>query len=116
MIGHAHIHILGTVVADPEHTTTQSGKSLLKLRVAVNEKRGDQETASFFNIESWRESLNEKLKAIPMKGKNVLVSGTQYEDRWEKDGVKFKDFPIRLDKVIFVDKKEPAGESQNPGF
>ena len=113
MIGHAHITILGTIVADAE--IVQEGR-LMKLRVAVNERTKDGETkASFYNIESWREKLNEALGKIPMKGKNVLITGNQYEDRWEKDGVKFKDYPIRLDKLIFTDKKEKA-EDDDPGF
>lgn len=113
MIGHAHITILGTIVADAE--IVQEGR-LMKLRVAVNERAKDGETkASFYNIESWREKLNESLSKIPMKGKNVLITGNQYEDRWEKDGVKFKDYPIRLDKLIFTDKKEKS-ENDDPGF
>lgn len=91
----------------------------MKLRVAVNERTKDGETkASFFNVESWREKLNESLSKIPMKGKNVLITGNVYEDRWEKDGAKFKDYPIRLDKIIFTDKKERQEDNrnENPGF
>lgn len=116
MIGHANITILGTIVADAE--LAQEGR-LMKLRVAVNERAKDGESrASFFNIESWREKLNESLSKIPMKGKNVLITGNVYEDRWEKDGKKFKDYPIRLDKIIFTDKKSDSSESsnENPGF
>lgn len=113
MIGHANITLLGTIVADPE--IVQDGK-LMKLRIAINERTKNGETrASFFNIESWREKLNESLSKIPMKGKNVLITGNVYEDRWEKDGKNFKDYPVRLDKIIFTDKKEKT-EDDNPGF
>lgn len=116
MIGHANITILGTIVADAE--LAQEGR-LMKLRVAVNERTKDGETkASFFNVESWREKLNASISKIPMKGKNVLITGNVYEDRWEKDGVKFKDYPIRLDKIIFTDKKgdSESSSNENPGF
>ena len=84
MIGHANITILGTIVADAEITAI-GDKSLMKLRLAVNERAKDGETkASFFNVESWRDKLNESLGKIPMKGKNVLITGNVYEDRWEK--------------------------------
>lgn len=115
MIGHANITLLGTIVADAE--TINDGK-LMKLRVAINERTKDGETkASFFNIESWREKLNQSLSNIPMKGKNVLITGNVYEDRWEKDGKTFKDYPVRLDKIIFTDKKSDSSNSdENPGF
>ena len=113
MIGHANITLLGTIVADPEMV---NGNQLMKLRVAINERTKNGETkASFFNIESWREKLNESLGKIPMKGKNVLITGNVYEDRWEKDGTRFKDYPIRLDKLILVDKKEKP-QDEDPGF
>ena len=71
--------LLGTIVADPEMV---NGNQLMKLRVAVNERTKNGETkASFFNVESWREKLNESLANIPMKGKNVLIQGNVYEDR-----------------------------------
>lgn len=117
MIGHANITLLGTIVADPEMV---NGNQLMKLRVAINERTKNGETkASFFNIESWREKLNESLGKIPMKGKNVLITGNVYEDRWEKDGKTFKDYPVRLDKLIFTDKKSDSDSSntdENPGF
>lgn len=117
MIGHANITLLGTIVADPEMV---NGNQLMKLRVAINERTKNGETkASFFNIESWREKLNESLSKIPMKGKNVLITGNVYEDRWEKDGKTFKDYPVRLDKFIFTDKKsdsESSSADENPGF
>ena len=105
--------LLGTIVADPE--IIQDGK-LMKLRVAVKERTKDGETkASFCNVESWREKLNASLANIPMKGKNVLIQGNVYEDRWEKDGKTFKDYPVRLDKIILVDKKEKP-QDEDPGF
>jgi len=105
MIGEAYINIRGTVVAEPELIETKNGKSLLKLRVAVNEKVGDEIKASFFNVVSWRETLNNKLMQIEMVGKNVAIRGNVSMDTWEKDGHKFKDYPINMDRLGFLDKK-----------
>lgn len=103
MIGQAHTTLLGTIVAEPEFI---NGHQLMKLRVAVNERTKDKETkASFFNVESWKENLNKSLSGISMAGKNVLIMGSPYEDTWEKDGRKFRDYPVRLDKFVFTDRK-----------
>jgi len=105
MIGEAYINLRGTIVAEPELIQTKNDKSLLKLRVAVNEKVGDEIKASFFNVVSWRETLNDKLMQIGMSGKNVAIRGTISMEQWEKDGHKFKDYPINLERLGFLDKK-----------
>lgn len=111
MIGEIYANIIGTSVAEPEMKAIPAKdgrpeRSLLVLRLAVNEKVGSGDRTSFITINSWREKLNEKLSQIELKGKNLKIRGPLHIEEWEKDGHKFQKPVITLDNMSFLDKKE----------
>lgn len=106
MLGEIYTNIIGTSVADPELKQIPSGKSLLVLRLAINEKIGEGQRTSFITINSWREQLNNKLYQLDLKGKNLKVRGPLHIEEWEKDGHKFQKPVVTLDSLSFLDKKD----------
>ena len=106
MLGEIYTNIIGTSVAEPELKDLPSGKSLLVLRLAVNEKIGEGERTSFITINSWREQLNNNLMQLELKGKNLKIRGPLHIEEWEKDGQKFQKPVVTMDKLTFLDKKD----------
>ena len=106
MLGEIYTNIIGTSVADPELKQIPSGKSLLVLRLAINEKIGEGQRTSFITINSWREQLNNKLYQLDLKGKNLKVRGPLHIEEWEKDGHKFQKPVVTLDSLSFLAKKD----------
>lgn len=66
--------IIGNLVDDPIRKATQSGKELATFTVAVNEKHGDKDDATFYACTAWEK------KAAPIltylhKGDKVYCEG-----------------------------------------
>ena len=106
MLGEIYANIIGTSVAEPEIKEIPSGKSLMVLRLAVNEKIGEGERTSFITVNSWREQLNNKLMQLQLKGKNLKIRGPLHIEEWEKDGHKFQKPVVTIDNLTFLDKKD----------
>lgn len=82
-------HLAGTLTADPELRFTGSGKSLTKMRVAMNERTRDPESGQyvdgetrFVDVNVWgrqAENVADQLR----KGDRVVVTGMWTEEGWE---------------------------------
>lgn len=110
MNGKALFYINGTVVADAEEVKVGSG-SLVKFRLAWNEKRKGESIASFANFESWSDYKNEHILKFFKKGKNVHVRGSITEDSYEdKDGKKVRTYRFRVDDFDLLDNRNSGDE------
>ena len=114
MLGEIYANIIGTSVAEaePKQIPGQDGtaKTLLVLRLAINEKIGKGERTSFITINSWRDKLNDKLMQLSLKGKNLKIRGPLHIEEWEKDGHKFQKPVVTLDNLTFLDKKDATDD------
>lgn len=108
MLGTAEVTLLGRVVADPEVTDT-SGGPVMKLRVAVNEKRKNGEHASFYNVDVWNEKNQAALSKIKM-GEPLLIFASMSTEQYQgKSGDKITATRLRMEKFRFLGgSKEPA--------
>ena len=71
----ANINLEGRVVNDPEIKTGKGDKKFVTFRIAVNQRYGEQELASFYNC-TGSEQMAERLnKAGVKKGRLIHVSG-----------------------------------------
>ena len=68
------IILIGNLTKDPETRTTPSGKSVCSFDLAVNERRGGQDSTTYFRISAW-EKQGENCQRFLSKGKKVMVSG-----------------------------------------
>lgn len=110
--------ISGNLTRDPE--LTQAGQTpLLKIGVAVNDRRKDQasgewvDVPNFFDVLIWGargESLNRFLK----KGAKVAISGKLKWSSWETDSGKRSKVEIVADEVELMGKASNSNDDDAP--
>ena len=66
--------IIGNLTRDPESRTTPSGHTVCNFDVAVNERRGGQDSTSYFRVSAW-DKTGEACQRYLSKGKKVFVAG-----------------------------------------
>jgi single-strand DNA-binding protein len=106
------ISLQGNLTGDPELRTTASGKYVVSLRVACNDRKKDQTTGEwvdgdtlYLDVVSWKnaEAINNTLG----RGAKVLIVGTLKQREYEtKDGQKRTVYEVNADHVaqIVADK------------
>ncbi len=100
--------IAGNLTRDPEVTYLDSGKTLCKFSIAVNE---GQDSVSYFDIVAW-EKTAELVGEYLSKGSGCLIEGRLKQDRWkDKDsGDNRSKVNIVAFNVQFLDKRESTSE------
>lgn len=108
------VMLLGNLGADPELRSTQSGESVLRLRIATNERYLDrdkvwQDRTEWHSVTVWGKRA-EALHRILSKGSNLFVEGSlrtsSYDD---KEGIKRYKTEI-VAKEIILTGKAPGSE------
>lgn len=96
---------MGRLVADPEFSRTQSGKSVCKFRIAVDrafQKDNQKKQSDFFQIVSFGKTA-EFVNKFFIKGKPILVEGRIQNNNYiDKDGVQHYQDQIIADTVSFT--------------
>ena len=110
------VTIYGRLGAEPEINNTKGGTSVLKFRVASNErtKKGDEwvDHTEWHAVVVWGKRAD-GLSRLLHKGSAVLVEGRLRTSSWEKDGQKRSRTEIHADDVTLCGgKSEP--QSQRP--
>jgi single-strand DNA-binding protein len=85
--------LMGNLGSDPELRSTQSGQSLLEIRMATTEVYFDrekvkQERTEWHTVTVWGSARAEGLAKVLKKGDRILVEGRLHTESWEKDGEK----------------------------
>ena len=116
-------------ISERDFAYTTAGKARLNLSIAVNrsEKRGGEwaDKVSFFDVTVWGKTA-ENIRPYLHKGKQIAVHGYLDQQRWEKDGIKYRKVVIIADNVQLLGGNEngqqsapqaqqPAGEYQSAG-
>ena len=99
--------LTGRLTADPEMRTTQTGKSVAKFSIAVNEGKSKDgaERVQYFNISAWERSA-EVLQNYAKKGTKIMVEGSLQNRSWDKpDGTKGYATDILLNRFEFLGSK-----------
>jgi len=102
--------LVGNLTRDPEIRYTQSGKSVTKFTLAINNPRNKEET-TFVDIVAW-DRLGETCNTYLKKGQSTLVEGRlvirNYDD---KDGNKRKATEVVIDNMQMLSSRTGGGES-----
>jgi single-strand DNA-binding protein len=111
--------ITGRLTADPEIRNTQTGKTVAKFSVAVNEGKSKDgaERVQYFNISAWDQQA-EVLQQYAKKGTKIMVQGSLQNRSWDKpDGTKAYATDVLLNRFEFLGSKgdNEAGSSQGSG-
>jgi len=104
------IIIVGYLGKDPELRYTPNGNAVCNFSVATTEKRGDQETTTWFKISAWGrqgELCNEYLA----KGRQVYVEGrVRMEEYTDRDGNKRSSLEVNATDVRFLGPRNGGGD------
>ena len=106
------VNITGNLTRDPELRSTSSGMSVLKLGVAVNDRRKNAQTGE------WEDSPNfvdvtvfgnraEALSRFLNKGSKVAIEGKLRWSQWENpQGEKRSKLEVVADEIEFLSSRE----------
>jgi single-strand DNA-binding protein len=105
--------LLGNLGADPEMKTSQSGTSIMKIRLATtsNVKKND----AWEKVTEWHSvtvfgKRAEGLAKVLAKGSMILVEGSLRTSSYEKDGVKHYKTEVVADSVELAGgRRDDAG-------
>lgn len=100
----------GNVVSKPELRSTNSGKKVANIRLAVNE--GKDQTM-FIDVVTW-EGQAEFASNYFDKGSRIGVIGRLVGREYEKDGNKVRTYEIVGENVCFDGPPKKDGDSEQP--
>lgn len=103
----------GRLTADPELRSTGSGKSVSRLRVAIQRpgaKGGSERGAAFYDVEVWN-GLAESCARHLAKGRRVAVEGRLDHQEWTdgNDHQRHRNYVVAT-QVSFLDPAPQDGE------
>lgn len=102
--------ISGNLVRDFSLKTTNTGKSIGKMTVAINKGWGDNKKTIYLDVDVWGKTA-EACQRLG-KGSKVIVRGDMDEDKWEdREGNKRSKLKLVAQEVEFVSIKEVAQSS-----
>ena len=83
-----HIELIGRLGQDPELKHTNSGKAVVNISLATNEKAGSEERTSWHRVTFW-EKKAEVVNQYCCKGSKIRITGClQYREYTDRDGNK----------------------------
>ena len=97
----------GNVVKDPETKTFANGGSVMNFRLAVNERRKENDEwtdyANYFDITKYGNV--DQLSKFIKKGSKLFIEGRLHWSQWEtKDGSKRTKVEVIADKIVLPPK------------
>lgn len=105
----------GRLTRDPELRTTQTGKSVVSMGLAVN-RPGQDKGADFINLVAWNQMAEIAGKYLS-KGREVLVEGRITTRSYEKDGAKRTITEVVVGRLEFCGSKPESQQEAIPeGF
>jgi single-strand DNA-binding protein len=112
------VNITGNLTRDPELRSTASGMAILKLGVAVNDRRKNQQTGEWEDAPNYIDvivfgSRGESLSRFLSKGTKVAVEGKLRWSQWEdkETGAKRSKIEVVADDVDFMSSRGEGGGS-----
>lgn len=102
-----HVTVSGNLTRDPEVRTTASGKPVMSLGIAVNDRRRNSETGewedypNFFNCTMFG-TRGEQLGELLAKGDKVVIEGSLRYSQWERDGEHRSNIEIIIEEIEFM--------------
>lgn len=104
--------ITGNLTRDPELRATGSGMSVLKMGVAVNDRRKNQQTGEWEDVPNFVDvtvfgARAEALSRFLSKGSKVAIEGKLRWSQWEsQQGDKRSKLEVVADEVEFLSSRE----------
>lgn len=114
------VTISGNLTRDPELRSTGSGMSVLKMGVAVNDRRKNQQTgewedyANFVDVTMFG-ARAEAVSKFLTKGTKVAIEGKLRWSQWEsQQGEKRSKLEVVADEIEFLSARDAGSGSYTP--
>lgn len=107
--------ISGNLTRDPELTATASGMSILKMGIAVNDRRKNQQSGEWEDVPNFFDVVvfgtrGESLSRFLSKGSKVAIEGKLRWRSWETpEGDKRSKIEIIADDIEFMSSRNDGG-------
>ena len=111
------VELLGRVGSEPELRQTQSGLSVVQLRMATDRRSGSdgESQTDWHTVVCWGKRA-EAVAQYVTKGKRLLVVGRLSEHRWETDGGERRSrAEVHAQEVVFLDSHGARREAVEDG-
>jgi single-strand DNA-binding protein len=114
-MGINRVVISGNLTRDPELKATASGMSVLKLGVAVNDRRKNQQTGEWEDFPNFVDvtvfgQRGESLSRFLEKGSKVAIEGKLRWSQWEnQQGEKRSKLEVIADDIEFLSSRGEGG-------
>ena len=108
--------LMGRLVSDPELRTTESGKAVTTIRVAIDRAyvpKDAERQADFFDVVAWRNTAEFICRNFS-KGSLIAIDGHLQSRQYDKDGKTRTVVEVIADSVSFTGerKNEPPEDHQ----
>jgi single-strand DNA-binding protein len=116
-MGINRVNITGNLTRDPELRATAGGMSVLKLGVAVNDRRKNQSTGEWEDAPNFVDvtvfgARAEALSRYLSKGAKVAIEGKLRWSQWENPaGEKRSKLEVVADEIEFMSSRDSGGGS-----
>ena len=116
------VTISGNLTRDPELRSTSSGMAVLKLGVAVNDRRKNQSSGEWEDVPNFVDvtifgARAEALSRFLSKGQKVAIDGKLRWSQWEtQQGDKRSKLEVIADEVEFMSTRGEGGSSGGATF
>lgn len=104
-----NVSLSGNIVRDIELKTTQSGKQVASLSIAINEGKDKTE---FVNLVAW-EKTAELINQYCQKGDRFACVGRLQTRTWDKDGEKRYATEVVINQFDFPPKRSDSAPAQS---
>ncbi|SUW04329.1 single-stranded DNA-binding protein [Brachyspira pilosicoli] len=110
MSDHNSVILIGRLTVDPQRKYTQSEKEIAEFSIANNYYISTKNTTevNYFDVVAF-DKLAETVNKYLIKGKQVLISGTLRQERWQDKNTNSTKSKIRIimqSMQMLADKKE----------
>ena len=118
------VTITGNLTRDPEVKQTGGGMSVMKLGVAVNDRRKNPQTQEWEDVPTFIDCTMfgdraAKVAQYLAKGSKVAISGRLRQETWEtQDGQKRSRVGVVVDDLEFMSRnqQQPQAQYQQPQY
>ena len=117
------VSLSGNLTRDPELRAAQGGTAILRLGIAVNDRRKNQQTGEWEDYPNFVDCVMfgtraEKLGAYLCKGTKVAVEGKLRYSSWETDeGQKRSKLEVVVDEIEFMSQRQDGAQTaQNQSY
>lgn len=109
MPNYNRVILMGHLTRDPELRTTQSGLSIVKFSIAVNERYKDKEKTHFFDCTAFGK-LAEIIDQYMEKGRPIHVEGSLNHETWQNDaGENRSKVTVTVNNMVFIPQADRKG-------